>query len=209
MAIIYKIVNDITNKVYIGKTTYNVQKRWKEHVNDSQKEKNQNRPLYFAMNKYGIKHFYIEPIEECSDDIAEKREIYWVEKYNSCRDGYNATYGGNGKAYIDKELILQMWSEGKTIKEICDVTDYSSDGVADFLHKYGVSKRETKYRGYKSTSSPVLMYDLEGNYIKEFSSVGEAALALTGQRKGYHISEVCRGKRRMAYGYTWKFKNIE
>lgn len=209
MAIIYKIVNDMTDKVYIGKTTYGIQKRWKEHINDSQKEKNQNRPLYFAMNQYGIEHFFIEPIENCSDDIAESREIYWIEQYNSLYDGYNATYGGGGKSYINKELVLQMWFEGKTVKEICDVTGYSNDGVADFLHKNGISAKETKYRGYKNTSSPVLMYDLNGKYIKEFPSVGEAAFALTGQRKGYHISEVCRGKRKIAYGYTWKFKETE
>ena len=34
MAYIYKIINDINKKVYIGKTNSNIEKRWKEHCKD-------------------------------------------------------------------------------------------------------------------------------------------------------------------------------
>ena len=39
MAFIYKITNDVNGKVYIGKTLYSVEKRWKEHINDSKRER--------------------------------------------------------------------------------------------------------------------------------------------------------------------------
>ena len=38
MAYIYKITNDINNKVYIGKTVKSIEKRWKEHCIDSKKK---------------------------------------------------------------------------------------------------------------------------------------------------------------------------
>lgn len=46
MAFIYKITNDVNGKVYIGKTLFSVEKRWKEHFKDSKKERCKNRPLY-------------------------------------------------------------------------------------------------------------------------------------------------------------------
>ena len=35
MAFIYKITNDINEKVYIGMTTRSVEVRWKEHIRHS------------------------------------------------------------------------------------------------------------------------------------------------------------------------------
>ena len=101
MAYIYKIVNDINNKVYIGKTEFSIEKRFKEHCRDSKKE-HQNRPLYNAMNKYGIEHFKIELIEECNN--PEEREIYWIQHFDSYKNGYNATLGGDGKNIL---IIIQ------------------------------------------------------------------------------------------------------
>lgn len=37
MAFIYKITNDINNKIYIGKTRLTVQERWREHCHDYKK----------------------------------------------------------------------------------------------------------------------------------------------------------------------------
>ena len=64
MNYIYKIWNDINNKVYIGKTSRNLEIRFSEHLWASQRTY-KNRPLYDAMNKYGQEHFFIEKVEEC------------------------------------------------------------------------------------------------------------------------------------------------
>ena len=45
MAFIYKITNDINDKVYIGKTLSSVEKRWKEHLKDS-KNRRYEKDLY-------------------------------------------------------------------------------------------------------------------------------------------------------------------
>lgn len=95
MAYIYQIINDINNKIYIGKTEFSIDKRFKEHCSDAFKERNEKRPLYSAMRKYGIEHFHIELIEET--DNPEEREKYWIEQKQSFKNGYNATLGGDGK----------------------------------------------------------------------------------------------------------------
>lgn len=93
MAFIYKIVNDINNKVYIGKTEESVEKRFKEHCQARCQSQVNSRPLYSAMNKYGVNHFRVEQIEET--DSPEEREQYWIKEYDSYgSSGYNATKGG-------------------------------------------------------------------------------------------------------------------
>lgn len=74
MSYIYCITNHVNGKKYIGKTTSSVSKRWKEHCRDYKKERCKDRPLYRAMNKYGIDSFSIEMLEECSSKESSGRE---------------------------------------------------------------------------------------------------------------------------------------
>ena len=61
MSFIYKITNQINGKSYIGKTNLpSIQERFKEHISDSKRARMEKRPLYSAMNKYGIENFKIE-----------------------------------------------------------------------------------------------------------------------------------------------------
>lgn len=93
---IYKITNNLNKKCYIGQTHFTVEKRWKEHQQDSHKEFLQKRPLYNAIKKYGIENFSIETIEEVANNLLNEREEYWIKYYNSYGNtGYNATLGGD------------------------------------------------------------------------------------------------------------------
>ena len=67
MAYIYQITNDVNQKIYIGKTENSIEKRFKEHCWDASRERNEKRPLYNAMRKYGVEHFHIELIEETNN----------------------------------------------------------------------------------------------------------------------------------------------
>lgn len=57
MAFIYKITNDINQKIYIGMTERTIKERFKEHCQEYKRERAEKRPLYSAMKKYGIEHF--------------------------------------------------------------------------------------------------------------------------------------------------------
>lgn len=57
---IYKITNQINGKIYIGKTLKDISSRWREHCKAAKKVCCEKRPLYMAINKYGIENFKIE-----------------------------------------------------------------------------------------------------------------------------------------------------
>ena len=80
MAFIYKITNDINNKIYIGKTTRDIDTRFWEH---QKKNGNSKSAIRDAINKYGVNHFTIEKIEECPVDKLNERERYWIAFYNT------------------------------------------------------------------------------------------------------------------------------
>ena len=211
MAYIYKITNDINNKIYIGKTNFSIEKRWKEHLKTYKRESIEKRPLYNAMNKYGIEHFHIEQIEET--DNPEEREKYWIEYYGSFKNGYNATIGGDGKPYIDYDLVVATYKELKSIIDTAKKLNICEDSVKNILE----SKKEKIYSSEEVIKNKygksVNMFDLKDNYIQTFSSLREAGQFLIDNNLSkcklstirQHISEVCKGKRKTAAKFKWKF----
>lgn len=131
MAYIYKIINDINDNVYIGKTEFSIEKRFKEHCHDIDKRDFEVRPLYRAMKKYGIEHFSIEKIEECNSSNANEREKYWITQYDSYHKGYNATIGGDGKCLYDHEAILERLKENPYPIKVAKEFNCSVDVVYD------------------------------------------------------------------------------
>lgn len=211
MAYIYKITNQINGKIYIGKTVKTIQERWKEHSKDCWKERCEKRPLYNAMIKYGIENFAIEEIEQCDISILNDREIYWINYYRSyvgfdnC-NGYNATFGGDGKPRCDYNWVYQLWQEGKFIKDIANITKYGTDTISYILKNNGITQEEIVSRSRKNMKKSILMLDKDTEEIlNNFSSSREAAKFLNKARGHTHIRAAAQGKRLTAYGYKWKF----
>jgi group I intron endonuclease len=96
---IYKITNQINEKIYIGKTL-NIQKRWNSHKTAARQQKpNDFSYLHRAMTKYGFDNFTIEEIESYdTEQEALSQETYYISHLQSNnRDiGYNLTIGGDG-----------------------------------------------------------------------------------------------------------------
>lgn len=88
---IYKI-SFPNGKFYIGQT-YDINKRWKEHMNEKYRS---DYKVYRAMRKYAItlNCFSVEEDNILTQEEADTKEIYYIEKYNSFYDGYNSTLGG-------------------------------------------------------------------------------------------------------------------
>ena len=211
MAYIYQIVNDINQKIYIGKTEFSIEKRFKEHCSDAFRERNEQRPLYAAMRKYGIEHFYIELIEET--DKPEEREIYWIENKQSFKNGYNATIGGDGKRYIDYDLVIATYQQVKEIKKTAEILNIHPDSVSKILHTNNIAILSSQDIQKKKYGKITNMYDLDGKFLRSFSSTGEAATYmvkhnLTGCKQTtikQHITEVCTGRRKTAAKFKWKY----
>lgn len=143
MNYIYKITNNINGKLYIGKTGQTIQARFKEHINSSQKPYVNHRPLYDAMNKYGIDKFQIEEIDCCKNDKeASEREIYWISYYDTYRNGYNATLGGDGAAYLElnEEELIEKYMELKSMRAVAREYDVSEKTVRNIINKHNIRK---------------------------------------------------------------------
>lgn len=208
MGYIYKIINDINNKVYIGQTHNSIASRWRSHKRYAEFS---TAPLYRAMRKYGIEHFHIEPIEECPQADLDDREIYWIEQYGTYGNkGYNATKGGKGHRIYEEDDIKALWDKGYNIRKICREMNITPNTVKRILGDYQpfIEQREQRYieasldKGYESL--PVKQYSLDGKFIKEYPSIAEAERQ-TGTDKTT-IVRVCKGASHYANGYQWRYK---
>lgn len=211
MSYIYKIINDINDKIYIGKTVFSIDKRFKEHCCDAFKQRNKERPLYKAMREYGIEHFYIELIGECDDNLASDREIYWIGLYNTYSNGYNATYGGDGKFLYNHKNIAMRLKEHPYSFDISKEFNCCVEIIREIAQEYNI-----KLKSYSPSSSKhVVAYTKNGEKIEEFDSTvlasqwcfeqGKCADLCSGVRA--HISACANGKRKTAYGYIWKYED--
>ena len=205
MALIYKITNKINCKIYIGKTEKSIERRFKEHCSEFSKDRSKNRPLYRAFAVYGMENFTIELIE--ITDKPEEREMFWIKFYQSYQKGYNATLGGDGKAYIDKSQILPLYDQGLNSKQIAEQVGCCRDIVFRFLRERGLS---TKKYANKGGQKKVIC--IETGVV--FDSVSGASMFLVSinnkdcdpKMYGTHISACCRGKRKTILGYSFQYQ---
>ena len=211
MSYVYKITNKEKKKSYIGQTNFSIQKRFQEHIYASQTKHRtfQNMPLYRAFRKYGIDNFSIEKIEECSAEIINEREIFWIEYYDSFNNGYNATKGGGGRLSYDRKLVCDTYLKTKSIKKTSEIVGCSQPTVSFIIHQnipfsiikqnYSLNKKEVIYHSKK-----VAMIDKNTKEIlKVFPNMAEAGRYIGHNRS--HIQNVCCGRRKTAYGYIWKY----
>ena len=92
--------------------------------------------MYRAINKYGIENFSIETLEETEN--PEEREKYWIEYFGSFKNGYNATIGGDGKPYIDRDLVVATYNEVLNCREVARRLNISKDSVSNILKERNV-----------------------------------------------------------------------
>lgn len=194
-----------------------INKRFKEHCHDSKSLTKENRPLYAAMRKYGIENFHIEPLEYIEDiSNLEEKEKFWIEQKHSFKDGYNATKGGDGKAYLDYDLIISVYQKNKSITETAKIVGASYSGVKNVLKNFNLLEsfdiNEHNKIVKDKFGKPCAMYDLEKNLLKVFSSRSEAANYIinkgvtkdTLSNVAARIGQVCNGKRKTAYNFIWE-----
>ena len=215
---IYVITNDVNGKQYVGKTTDTIEIRYKKHLEEYKRSRCEKRPLYLAMNKYGLEHFSVKQLEECELDILNSREQYWIKELNTFHNGYNATYDGDGTQLYDYNLFVQDYDNGMTALEIAKKYQCDLKPIRLALTKAG---RDTKKNANdRNTCMAVAQLDKNTEIvIQEFPSTRTAAIYMQthnytkDKRDGsvsHHIAEAAMGKRKTAYGFKWKLKeNIE
>ena len=78
-----------------------------------------NNQIHSAMRELGRENFYLEILEECKQEELNEREIFWIAYYNSFKNGYNGTSGGqleesntkgenNGRALLTEQDVIYI-----------------------------------------------------------------------------------------------------
>jgi len=161
-------------------------------------------------------------------DLLNKSEIAYIEKFDSFNNGYNSTLGGSkgcgrlGKLNSQSIKIKQYTEDGEFIKEWDSIADAArfyntfDTCIIDCLKGYNKSSAGYVWRyvndpknlpiGQIETRKRkiILQYDLNGNFIKEWSSIAEIKRVLNIHPG--HIPDVCKGRRNHAFGFVWKYK---
>lgn len=138
---IYIIKNYINDKVYIGQTTMTVRERFITHMKPSICKRTSTRKLYNAINKYGRENFYYEILEENVPlEKLDEKEIFYINQYDSYKNGYNSTPGGDGRTINklnNEDEVLKMAKEGMTSSDIAKIMQVHQATIMRTLHKLG------------------------------------------------------------------------
>lgn len=109
--IIYAYTHKKTGRMYIGQTT-NPEKRKKDHANG---KIGHSYKFNAAMLKYGLDTFtYQVLMSDVPLDNLNKFERFYIKKFNSYKNGFNLTIGGD----FDREMHNEPWFKERKAKAI-------------------------------------------------------------------------------------------
>lgn len=177
MATIYKITNNINQKVYIGQTINNMNKRFKKHLSQVNC-KNICSALYAAFKKYGQDNFIIESIVtgDYTKEELNELEVFYIKKYNSISpNGYNLQSGGN--SFMVVESVKKQTSDklkGRKISWSAKISKTMIEKWKNPEYKKQMSEKHSKpYGKYKMHSKP-LRLNLDIDKINKMHNEGSS-----------------------------------
>lgn len=231
MAIVYCTTNKINGKKYIGSTNKSGEKLKKylgSGINIKQSIKKYGKESFIKQILWeGPSEFKYEMEEYwCKYFNVSNNPIF----YNRTNKGFGMVVGFK---YTNKQKQLISQNKKKTYYQYSLDGDFIKEwkGTEDIINKLGINagdisscctgKQKTaggfiwlntyvkqiniedfKHKGFK----PVLQYDLNGNFIKEYKSTKEAERFINQSKKKSNIQAACANKQKTAYGYVWKYK---
>lgn len=188
----------------------------------------------YSRNRHwtGIVKLYGFKVDIILDDLTWEeaclKEIEFIALYGRADLGkgplVNMTDGGEGIQNVSKEtkdkksksMILFHETHPGFFKEKANTRNFTEMGMKVSLNrnhkaagaKVSLTRKNNPEIGInigKKNSKPVLQYDLEGNFIREYSSLTEAH-----NINGFNLGTICnvlKGNYKSSGGFTWKYKN--
>ncbi len=97
-----------SGKEYIGYTKQGIEKRWVQHIKYAENNKNK-LTLSNAILKYSANNWEHKVLFETDNKvIALEKEKYYIEKFDTFKNGYNSTTGGEGGYNYSEEARKKM-----------------------------------------------------------------------------------------------------
>lgn len=218
---IYKYTSP-SNKSYIGQTVGTLKERAKNLISGNGYKK---CSLFWkAINKYGFLKFKVEILEEVPIENLNKREIFYIDKFNSISpNGYNLAIGGSGG--VTKEVFVYSAQNGNFLEHYSSLTEASAFTdvpietislimkqnhrkqahnlvfLDKYIEKYNISNLLRK------NYTKVYVYDKEGNFLASYDKVTDAAKDL--QIGDSSIRKVLSGNAPHASYYQFSKEKVE
>jgi group I intron endonuclease len=210
--IIYKVTNQATNENYIGATTKTIEERQQDHFQKS--STNYGFKFQKAISTYGKDTFIWEQIDTAptTDELA-KKEIEYIEKFDSISKGYNSDKGGGFKKTIYKynldgslnSTYENLTDAGNSInarkQDVSRACWSANHTLGAFLWSYEYIESFQPSKDNKKKE--VLQYNLNGNLLAKYISASEASRK-TGISKTC-ITRCCRKERQNSGGFIWEY----
>ena len=130
----------------------------------------------------------------------------WSYKYKKFltpannRDGYLRVklYKDNEKKmYYIHRLVAEAYIPNPN--NLSDVDHIDNDKTHNYVNNLQWLSHKDNNR--KSKNIPILQYDLDGNFIREWECANDVGREVSG-----HIYDCLKGSRKSAYGYKWVYK---
>ena len=128
---VYKILNTINNKYYIGSTVDSFTKRLNHHYHALLRGNHKNDHLQAAWNKYGEDKFQFIIIEICEFDQVRSREQYYLDNIPKGM-GYNINTIATGPCFSSETLAKHGKSLSKFYKECLPYYERFKEGEIGF-----------------------------------------------------------------------------
>jgi group I intron endonuclease len=183
-------------KEYIGQTTQDdFQVRLNGHVSDV--NNGRRRHLYNAIRKYGWDQFTIEILYSFPKEGNWKERLDELEIQEIARRGTLAPHGYNNETGGNKNKVLH-----EDTKELMSEVRSGERHAMFGKHHTEEARELLKDANVKA----VQQWSKDGKeLLRTFESVEEAARESGAD--GSHVAKVCRGERKTAGGFHWKFVN--
>jgi len=210
--IIYKVENTENGMVYIGATTIALKERKKDHL--QRVNKSYSGKFQEAISSYGEEAFEWVQIDTANsiDELATKEKEY-IAEYNSKEEGYNNDSGGGFKKtiyqYNQDGGLIDTYECLEKAGEIVNATKQDISRACLSVNKtfggyYWSYEYIEPFKPNKDFRKKiVLCYNLKGEKVYDFNSISEASKSTAINKSS--IAKVCRGERKTAGGYFWKF----
>jgi len=211
MGYIYKIINKITSKYYIGQTIQELNDRWRHHKSP----KSNCRYLKLAIQKYGIENFKFDLICICFDNDLDKYESEYIKKYNSLvPNGYNLREGGNSSRHNEEtknKISESLKNRTDIIRSKSQLGKPHTEEVKNKISKalIGIKKKPETIQKMREQRLKYKIFKIDkctGEVLEIFNGYSEAAKSVDINKGA--IWGVCNGKSKTSKGFIWKSEII-
>ena len=230
MYTVYAHRNLSNGKSYVGMTSLEPKRRW-----DSGRGYQRNPKMWSDIRNSDWnkdwEHTILGKFEDKQEALNIEEMFIWL--FDSINKGYNTSSYGSGN-YERTEKTKKKLSESHTGKHLSEEhkKKISKSKTGEKNHMFGKhhseetkSKMSEALTGEKNPMfgkhfseeskrkisqskgvNGILQYSKTGEFIAEYPSIGEAYRQTSYSQSS--ICKCCKGERKSAGGYIWKYKNI-